>query len=77
MATKGEKRVYLCIGLLPATVAALDAAGERTVRSRAAVIEVLVGLHAAKLTADTRVPAAVAPVGARAKRGTGRAKKPP
>ena len=76
MADIGEKRVNIGVALRPATVEALDAASERTGRSRASVLEILIGLHAAKLTADTRVPAAVAPVGGRAKRGTGRAKKP-
>jgi hypothetical protein len=70
----GEKhnrtRNNIGVRLLPATIAALDAAAERTGRSRAAVIEILVAMHAGSLNADTQVPVGVLPVGSRSKSET-------
>ncbi len=77
MTEEDGKRVNIGVRLLPATVAALDAAGEAMGgRSRAFVIEVLAALHAGKLGPATAVPVGMMPQGSRAKKGTGRAPKP-
>lgn len=63
------KRVNIGVRLLPATVAALDGAGDRMGgKSRAFVIEVLTALHAGALDANTSVPVGMVPVDSRAKK---------
>ena len=65
----GEARVNTGLRLLPATLAALDAAAARMGgRSRAFVVEVLAGLYAPRLDADTSVPVGLMPAGSRAKK---------
>lgn len=64
-----NKRVNIGVRLLPATVAALDQAGERMGgKSRAFAIEVLAALYAKELTADTVVPVTMVPADSRAKK---------
>ena len=62
-------RVNIGVRLLPATVAALDAAAERMGgKSRAFVVEVLVALHAQSLNAGTAVPVGMVPADSRQKK---------
>lgn len=64
-----EKRVNIGVRLLPATIAALDAAGDRMGgKSRAFVIEVLAAMYAPTLSAETAVPVGMVPADSRAKR---------
>ncbi len=66
-----EKRVNIGVRLLPGTVTALDAAGERMGgKSRAFVIEVLAALFAKELNAKTAVPVGMVPADSRAKKTT-------
>jgi hypothetical protein len=68
MADEG-KRVNIGVRLLPGTVAALDAAGDRMGgKSRAFVIEVLAALHASALGPGTQVPVSMVPADSRAKK---------
>lgn len=63
------KRVNIGVRLLPATVAALDAAGDRMGgKSRAFVIEVLAAIHASALGPGTQVPVSMVPRDSRLKR---------
>jgi hypothetical protein len=63
------KRINTGVRLLEATIAALDAAGERMGgKSRAYAVEVLVALYAHKLDADTVVPVGMIPGDSRAKK---------
>lgn len=56
------KRINVGARLMPATVEALDAAGERMGhKSRAFVIEVLAALYASQLNAETRIPVGLIP----------------
>ena len=56
--------------LRPESVAKLDAAAARMGdKSRAFVVEVLIGLYADGLNADTRIPAGVCPAGTRERSG--------
>ncbi|HET6574549.1 MAG TPA: hypothetical protein VFG68_13155 [Fimbriiglobus sp.] len=62
------KRINIGVRLLPATVAALDRAGERMGgKSRAFVVEVLTALYAGKLDAGTVIPVGMVPADSRAK----------
>ncbi len=62
------KRENTGMRLLPQTIAALDAAGERMGgRSRAFVVEVLTALYAKDLNATTSVPVGMVPADTRAK----------
>ena len=62
------KRINIGVRLLPATVAALDRAGERMGgKSRAFVVEVLTALYAGKLDAGTVIPVGMVPSDSRAK----------
>ena len=70
------KRVNTGMRLLEATIAALDAAGERMGgKSRAFVVEVLAALYAGKLDASTAVPVGMLPVDSRARNRTTKASK--
>lgn len=63
------KRVNIGVRLLPATIAALDAAGDRMGgKSRAFVVEVLAALHAPALGPGTQIPVGMVPGDSRAKR---------
>ena len=63
------ERVNTGMRLLPATVEALDAAGQRMGgKSRAFVVEVLAALYAGSLTAQTQVPVGMVPSDSRAKK---------
>lgn len=63
------ERINIGVRLLPATVTALDAAGERMGdKSRAFVIEVLTALHAGSLNSKTEVPVGLVPSDSRAKK---------
>ncbi len=69
MSSNGQ-RVNIGVRLLPHTVAALDAAGDRMGgKSRAFVIEVLAALYAGGLTPQTAVPVGLVPADTRAKKG--------
>lgn len=64
------KRENTGMRLLPQTIAALDAAGERMGgKSRAFVVEVLAALYAGELDATTQIPVGMVPADARAKKG--------
>lgn len=62
------KRVNIGVRLLEQSVKKLDEATERTGRSRAAVLELLVALHADEITAETQVPFGLIPSDSRAKK---------
>lgn len=68
-------RVNTGMRLLPATIAAIDAAGKRMGgKSRAFVVEVLAALFAAQLDENTTVSVTMVPKDSRAKKSP-RAKK--
>ncbi len=54
--------------LLPETVERIDRASQRLGRSRAAVVDIVVALHADGLTAETLAPLGSIPNGSRARR---------
>ena len=70
------RRVNIGVRLLPGTIAALDAAGDRMGgKSRAFVIEVLAALNASSLGPNTQIPVGMVPADSRAKRQPAAKKK--
>jgi hypothetical protein len=72
---KGPVRINTGMRLLQSSLTKIDAAGERLGRSRAAIVDILVYLHADQLSPETMVPASAIPPDSRARRTAPKRKK--